>query len=328
MISAFSSYIELFAAIYLTISLDDLLLKRFWTPDYESKMSKALKSIKMPGVALSSILQQTKSLSRIEEARSRKRGVLMFGLTVWLLILSGFEEKLLMVGQNGEAIILIALSILTLIAFGFDDRFLKTGWSVIIVTLLIPFIVSLIFLSSRRCEFICMFYSRADIVLVFSAQLLLLFSLLLPVVWQLFRNWLYTRSYIQYIVDETSMRAKEYRYALSYQKGTHQMTKVAKPYMNIVADSLGDNWQDLQITSLINTLKSELSKIVFVPRMLVLLRCLHERKRKYHPGKHRLNRLVKEYENQNTKNRIDQFCQEHNIDTAAFKAYRSRSKRR
>lgn len=51
MISDFSSLIELFAAIYLTISLDDLLLRRFWTPDYKKKLESEFEKIKMPEMA-------------------------------------------------------------------------------------------------------------------------------------------------------------------------------------------------------------------------------------------------------------------------------------
>ena len=52
MISNFSSLIELFAAICLTISLDDLLLRRFWTPDYEDKVKKEFANIMMPSCRL------------------------------------------------------------------------------------------------------------------------------------------------------------------------------------------------------------------------------------------------------------------------------------
>ena len=66
MISDFSSLIELFAAIYLTISLDDLLLRRFWTPDYKKKLESEFEKIKMPEMAKKTIIKRTEDYSSYE----------------------------------------------------------------------------------------------------------------------------------------------------------------------------------------------------------------------------------------------------------------------
>ena len=118
----------------------------------------------------------------------------------------------------------------------------------------------------------------------------------------------------------------EYNYAVNFDhsKG-HTMTKVAKPYMDIVTNTIVTNDSDRTITSYHSVLNDELSQIDYLPSFYNLMkysRLIHKR---YNPSKYTLKKLDKEY---NTSNRItlDDFCEQHNIDSIVFKEYRNRKR--
>ena len=209
MISDFSSLIELFAAIYLTISLDDLLLRRFWTPDYEKTVNTEFASIKMPEIAKRPIIKTTGEYSAYEEKRSRKRGGLMFGLTVMLLIMIGFNEYFSPLGQFGKATLLIVFLFIELIIYVFDKSCLKSWWSVLCSSILIPVILGITALTLPETDSYKRLAEDSYEVLVLIAKIFMVATLVLPVIWQLIRNWLYSHYYLNYIADQTRVKAKE-----------------------------------------------------------------------------------------------------------------------
>ena len=326
MIDNLSSYIELFAAVYLTISLDDLLLKRFWTPDYKQKMDDAFKSIGMPELAKSQTLERASQISSIEETRSRKRGVILFSFSVLLLILIGLEDGFGFSNTNTEAIGIVFTAFLYYIVFIFDGIFLKTGWRVLFYVFCTPLVVvcsgCLLMSNSPTKAFLQSSVGK----LAFLSKVVIVLALLTPVLWQLFRNWIYTRYYLLYIVEQTTIKTEEYTYAVNFDtsKG-NKMTKVAKPYMDFVAETIAQKNQDRAITNYLNTFFSELSSINYAPNILPLLRYSFLMHKKYYPSKRRLHILSKKYDaagSNGKKPPLEDFCKWNNVSLLLLKEYR------
>ena len=322
MISDFSSLIELFAAIYLTISLDDLLLRRFWTPDYEKTVNTEFAKIKMPDIAKRPIIKTTGEYSAYEEKRSRKRGGLMFGLTVMLLIMIGFNEYLFPLGQFGKAIMLIVFLFTELIIYIFDKSCLKSWWSVLFSSILIPAILGITALTLPETDHYKQLAEDNYGVLVLIAKIFMVATLVLPVIWQLIRNWLYSRYYLNYIVEQTWVKAKEYDTALRCDpKRGNKIADVALPYHDAVLEAVAAGDGDRVITPFLKVLESELKSIEFVPSLLPLIRYSFYYNKKYNPSTRRLRFLYNKYKKKSPMPKMEKFCEDHCIDTNVFRAY-------
>lgn len=326
MIGELSSFIELFAAVYLTISLDDLLLKRFWTPDYKNKMEESFKQIKMPELAKKQSLKNTEGISALEETRSRKRGIILFCFSVSLLILIGLESGLSIKGKNYESVGIVLAAFLYLCVFTFDGFCLKTGWRVLIFGLSVPVLAILcLVLLGRKVEMSAYLDSSSDVWFTY-AKIIIILTLVTPVLWQLFRNWIYTRYYLLYVVEQTTMKAEEYDYAVNFntQKGD-KMTMVAKPYMDHVAISISQNDQDRDITPLLSTFLNELANVNYIPSIIPLMKSSFLMHKKYFPSKWRLRRLQTKYDSlgkSSKKPSLELFCKENGVSLSLFKEYR------
>ena len=324
-----SSFIELFAAIYLTISLDDMLLKLFWTPDYKQQMEAAFSLINLPDIAKKRSFDRASSISSTEESRSRKRGVVMFSLCVLLLAIIGLEAVIPVLQTDALYVGILIMVALYLMAFSFDDLFLKSGWRVILVDVCAPVFSVGAVLILYFCNPFSVFSpdsNNTEGIRTWEliTKVVVVVFLILPVIWQLFRNWLYTRFYLLYIVEETSIKSKEYNYAIHFDpKRGDKMTMVAKSYQNFVAENIVQGEQDRQITPFMNMLMGEIDQLEFMPGIAPLIRHSFMMHRKYYPSKCRLKRLSGSYDSQMKKNTLDEFCQINNVDAKVLKEYRN-----
>ena len=321
MIADFSSFIELVAAIYLTISLDDLLLRRFWTPDYAKKLEREFDGIVIPQIAKRPTLQRAKELSSKEDARSRKRGALMFSLTVILLVAIGFEPTL-GIKECFQAIAYCTVLIMVVILYTLDELFLRSWWAVIISVglLLLLFIVFLFWLPCYA--FYELWSSGAINRAVFYVKPLMVFVLLSPILWQILRNWIYSRYYLPYIVDLVTQKANEYNKAMTINpKQGHKISEVAKPYLDVIGYAIAANEEDRLIKPFLDILVAELSDIKYVPLLPELVWYSYKTYRKKHPHTHTLARYYKQYYAQQPLPKIESFCNSNGIDYDAFRNY-------
>jgi len=322
MISDFSSLIELFAAIYLTISLDDLLLRRFWTPDYKKKLESEFEKIKMPDMAKKPTIEKTEDYSNHEESRSRKRGGLLFCFTVILLIIIGFSGHFTYFDELSKALILILMSLSILIIYLFDDRLLKNWWSVIWASTLVPAFTTLLIIIAKNIGFYQNAVEGNYDWLVLISKIVVVATLVLPVIWQLVRNWIYTRYYLNYIVDQTTIKAKEYDGALRFDvaKG-HKVQDVAQPYHDAVVQAVAAGKGDRQITLFMDVLKSELEGIEYVPTLMPLLKYSYKSYKKNHMTNKKFQRLYKKYQSIPKAPKMEKFCEDEGVSFEKFKEY-------
>lgn len=323
MIGNLSSFIELLAAIYLTVVLDDLLFKRFWTPDYEQELKVALDKIDLPTIAKTEIFKRAKLISNLEDRRSRKRGGIIFFFAMLMLVFIGFENFNFFRNTNLESVLISIFAVIVLLVYIFDSCFLKNVIWVAGLLLISPILVFICYIATANIIIIDRL-SHYFISWEIAANIIVVVLLVSPIVWQLFRNWMYTRFYLQYIIYIANQKAEEYNYAINYDhaKGS-KMDLVAPPYVNHVAESIASHEQDRAITPFIRVLKQELFAINYVPNIYDLVKSSVHIWRKHNPSKTKLKRLCREYERMKHKPNLEMYCKQNNIDVNILKKYRN-----
>lgn len=214
MISDLGTYIQYISAIYFTITLDNLLCKRFWSPNYYSLI---IGTIKRYGFQFSSNIQKKIELkisdkAYILETKSRKRGAYMLFLCLMLLIYIGFESTISessadMVKVDHYFPIFSTLFYSTLVLL-FMNRTLNR-WRFVLLNMLIAILILTItsFLSTN-------FITIAFLInLINSTKVFLTIILLLPILYQLYINWLYSIAYQSYLNANFSFEYDLYKRA-------------------------------------------------------------------------------------------------------------------
>ena len=317
MIAEFSSLIELSAALYLTISLDDLLLKRFWTPDYGAQVQNEFKKIQMPNIAKRATIDNANNLSTIEDNRSRKRGGLLFSLTVILLIISGFEEQIRGDVDAISASVEGTMICMFLLVYAFDNLFIRNWWHVLLFALFIP--GSCLIIGQGVIALSPGFIASLESTEFDEKALrtVMLIALLAPVLWQLLRNWVYSKYYLQYIIGETKKKAGDYDAAIKCDG--HNLTDIAPQYLNVVGDTFAAGDRDRPITPFLNVLQDELSGIEYVPSIIPLIRYSFNLYKKPRLPKRKFEQYYVEYSQMQHPPKLEVFCRQRGIDYKSFR---------
>ena len=190
MISYYSSFVELVAALYFTMCLDDVL-KNVWTrPGYERINSYLRKNHRGLGKARTDYLVNIiKTWNERNQSASKKMAFFMLLLSAITLAICGYEESL---GDSGMANIVdstwAALASGSVFVLIIGWKFLKARWYKVIIYSLL---CMLVFLAFPIFKF--------SICIPFSPFILLLF-LSLPIALFLLKTFLYTCFYLRYLV--------------------------------------------------------------------------------------------------------------------------------
>lgn len=95
MISNFSSFVGFFAAIYVTMAVNNDFCSNFWTPKYYKEMDLLLKRYDFSGssVVLNRLMEEIKYKYETVQNRARYRGFVVLILCIYYLIFMGFENE-------------------------------------------------------------------------------------------------------------------------------------------------------------------------------------------------------------------------------------------
>lgn len=206
MIANLSAYIQFLAAIYVTICIDSLICRRFWSPDYynlvTTKLSLFANTISTP--KRKKLEEKIREKEHVLDSRSRKRGAIMLTYCLLLLWYIGFERTstgdMLIIG-NIPLAVLCVLTVISLLCC----KWLSNRWR---YTLASCFLLSLFFtilvlyaptFTISVDKFWWLIYTKRVI------SILILF----PIFYQLYVNWLYSKAYILYLnhnIDEEYVR--------------------------------------------------------------------------------------------------------------------------
>ena len=94
MISNFSSFVEFFAAIYVTMAVNNDFCSNFWTPKYYKEMDSLLKEYNFSGSSFiqDRLMDEIKHKYEIVQNLAHYRGFIILILCIYYLIFMGFEN--------------------------------------------------------------------------------------------------------------------------------------------------------------------------------------------------------------------------------------------
>lgn len=344
MIGDLSTFIQFFAAIYVTITIDNLLGKRFWSPDFYRMVVDSINSY---GFKKSSNVQKKLELSinrkahELEEA-SRKRGAFMLICCVLLLIYSGFESDLLKHSSDNQTPILKDLPILvflllTFIVFVFHYK-LFAKWSYVLLASLCTAIM--FFLSFHIFHYIEEYDFGNS--LKYVNKLCLVFLLLIPVAYQIYINWLYSSVYMFHLklsLNKEYELYKQAREALDQKDENIVPEEYKSVFLSLFFNE--DKKTDMQVTKIVNYLFSRLEDTCKPTSSWNLLKVYFKRKKiisniDVHntelPDENlpvinsiqSIDEAYNEYMSLSPRPRIETFCKNHNIPEDSFREHHKR----
>ena len=207
MISNLSAYIQFLAAIYVTICIDNLICRRFWSPDYynlvTTKLSVFANTISSP--KRERLEEKIREKEHVLDSRSRKRGAIMLTSCLLLLWYVGFEKPFSPATIIARNIPIATLMLLTFVSL-ISCKWLSKRWR---YTLAACFFIALVFallvlyVSDLQSNYPYLSY------LVYTKRFLTVL-ILLPIFYQLYVNWLYSKAYIIYLNKNIDEEFKRY----------------------------------------------------------------------------------------------------------------------
>lgn len=95
MISNFSSFVELFAAIYVTMAVNNDFCSNFWTPQYYKEMDSLLNKYDFAGSSSihNRLMSEIKLKYENVQNRAHYRGFIVLMLCIFYLIFIGYEDE-------------------------------------------------------------------------------------------------------------------------------------------------------------------------------------------------------------------------------------------
>lgn len=210
MFAEFADYISFAAAAYVTMTLNNEICRSFWTPSHAAALKQALASFKFEGSSklFNGLLDAVERHHLYIENLSNKKGGYMLAICVLTLMFIGFEVEV-------DSAISVAFgfyvgAFLSLIVLLFSQIFLKKWKRVTISILLVS--AATIFAamhSPRILPYVAhgsgLFVGRKFAIAVFF---------ILPILYQLAINWLYSSVYFGYIKAKVGTEHQQYQQAL------------------------------------------------------------------------------------------------------------------
>lgn len=94
MIASFSSLIEFFAAVYVTMAINSDICENFWTPQYYKEMDSLLRTYKFStsSVSNSELINSVKSTYEKIQGYAKRKGAIMLFFCILTLVYIGFEN--------------------------------------------------------------------------------------------------------------------------------------------------------------------------------------------------------------------------------------------
>ncbi len=261
--SSFSSLIEFVAAIYVTMSLDTLFSKSFWTPDYVKKVERTLNAVGIPSALITKLSEVISATSANEQRKGSLLGMMMLMYSVSLLICIGFEPTQIhndasVIGYNNA----ITLSAIIIFAWFVILSFCKNfSFKIILCVYGITVVISLV--SYLLLNIVAYINTPIQGIIVVGA-------LLFPIIIQLFRNWLYSTIYLKYMEQKVGGCYEKYAKAVDF--NGEEITSIDTKYQNAVhAAMISKDSQDKRIGDFVRILEDDVSQYVKVPSAYLLL---------------------------------------------------------
>lgn len=254
MISDFSSFVEFFAAIYVTMAANNDFCSNFWTPKYYEEMRTLLNFYNFNGSSSihNQLLEQIKEKYNIVQNNAHHRGFILLVLCVFYLIFMGFEND---VNYHNVAhyVPIIYSTILVGIVLVISNIAFKNWRSVILFVLLcVAFYIVLKVLNDDTISAhpISLFLYKYKCHIMIGV-------IILPVVYQIYVYWLYSSIYKGYLKNMVSIEYERFQTSMEGIKNKEK-TKVDRIYLDIWTDTKFNSGEDSTLTPFYEELNKQL----------------------------------------------------------------------
>lgn len=206
MLANFSSFIEILAAIYMSMCMDNLL-KGFWTTQYYKDLEEALNRYYLAGHDgfVRRIVDTNKVKAKSISVYMKNRAIYFFVLCMLQVYLSGLENTL---GEDKQMVVrmlMLTLLLWSVVLLCFNSYFFASKAHTAVGTILVV-------LMSFLTELANYLWIGFNVPSVYVVHLVLLF-LVLPVLWQVFVCWTYSGPYRDYITYRLTKGKRNYELA-------------------------------------------------------------------------------------------------------------------
>lgn len=235
MIADYSSYLELLAAVYISMLLDVETLNKLWYPEnYYDKIRDALKK-ELPdeeGKLNDSILSASKENASYRNKRMRCRAVFMLALTSILLALIGFESSFdrnqLCCNEEWYNAVLITYLLAVVVCFSFGRAFDNWNTTASTVLVVVAILVGLMFFQVS-------FPFSSSVIEYYPIVVVSLVTL--PVLSEIFSLWLFSSVYSGYLRGYVKRVKNDYEKAMSALNSSEKK-RMPREYRKLITKSI------------------------------------------------------------------------------------------
>lgn len=346
MMNDLNTLVQFLSAIYLTITIDNLMFKRFWTADLYSMTEKSLSGFDfcLSSPKKKALLSAIKSRAVTTEQIARRRGGYFLLFCLSLLVFFALENSLSSELRAIAHFSLIPTLMIVFIVYIFGI-FSWNRWKQIFIyygLVVLLFVVGTTVLMNYRFLFDWIINHESTIILI--DKILTICILVVPIVVRLYSNWLNSEVFVRYInnkLEDESQAYQKTKNAIRTKNQSDCDPRYDSVYKKVFFSGSGS--EDSMETALVDKLVERLEKLCKPHSVWLLI--------KYRYSKDFKNTLETEalrvevvtytlptstdeklkkvdyapYMNEYRKlkgKKIKDFCAERGIDENGFKAYR------
>lgn len=254
MISNFSSLVEFFAAIYVTMAVNNDFCSNFWTPKYYKEMELLLNTYDFSGSSSihDKLMEEIKSKYEIVQSHAHFRGFILLTLCVSYLIFMGYEDDInsLAVGHYVPLLYSTVLVGMTILFSGL----ILTKWKRTILMVCLYAVVYFV-LKIGNWDFLAnLFVSK--FLYTYKTQLMI-GIILLPIIYQIYVYWLHSSIYKGYLKHHVAFEYERYQKSMAGIKAKDR-SKVDNIYMTAWTEAAFASGSDPTLTSFYKVLNQQL----------------------------------------------------------------------
>lgn len=259
----FSSLLEVFTAIYVSMFLDEILVN-IWTPDYKQKISQLIKGMNIPAINFFVVKVEKSIGDHAQEigGHMKRKAAFFFVFCISFLLLAGLEVHSQILPKYGYMIVTL-LSVFGF-TFMFTGRwmFCKYRYVVLSIAVYVVLFLLLYFSSATEMLYEYPYFQNIDDK---TATCCFLAVLSVPILWQLFLIWVYSKLYKGYMQEKISTEAYIYGKAYIAYK-IKDMAALPKEYEVVARDFVAapSPEEDTSLNSL-NTILVRRLELLCVP---------------------------------------------------------------
>lgn len=204
MLADYSSFLAFIGAVYFSMSLDDILTKKIWSPEDKKKLDRALDGLSMSTDVefKKAVIDANMKKGEVLQNELGKKSVIGLFVVAFLLLYCGYEQQIYdpnMVGSTDVIHLVLAYSIVLFILtlFGFQ-WFLFNKWKY--VSLYIIFLC-LAFFSIYKYELYFNSYAIEKYTIE-NIGLIVCTIISIPIIWQIIITWIYKSVFYGFIKNK------------------------------------------------------------------------------------------------------------------------------